>query len=74
MLINLNRQTTIAFFVLSRTARYADARRLPSKDKEQNYVLTGFEERDQRTVLKFDRKCDTCDPRDRKLMVILLVK
>jgi len=42
---------------------------LPPKDKEQNYILTGFEERYQKTVLKFDRKFDTCDRRDRKIKV-----
>ncbi|KAJ7371681.1 DBH-like monooxygenase protein 1 [Desmophyllum pertusum] len=49
------------------TDRYADAQRLPPLDKENNYVLTGFEESDKKTVLKFNRKFDTCDPKDRKI-------
>ena len=52
--------------------RYADAQRLPPLDKENNYVLTGFEESDKKTVLKFNRKFDTCDPRDRKIKVTYL--
>ncbi|KAL9952240.1 hypothetical protein ACROYT_G039463 [Oculina patagonica] len=49
------------------TDRFADAEKLPPLDKENNYVLTGFEESDQKTVLRFNRKFDTCDPRDRKI-------
>ncbi|CAH3037830.1 unnamed protein product [Porites lobata] len=49
------------------TDRYADAKSLPPKDSEQNYILTGFEEIAQTTVLKFKRKFDTCDSRDRKI-------
>lgn len=49
--------------------RYADEYSLPSKDEEQNCILTGFEESNQKTVLKFTRKFDTCDPRDRKIKV-----
>ncbi|CAH3193166.1 unnamed protein product [Porites evermanni] len=49
------------------TDRYADAKSLPPKDNEQNYILTGFEEIDETTVLKFNRKFDTCDSRDRKI-------
>ena len=49
--------------------RFADAKRLPPLDKENNYVLTGFEESDKKTVLRFNRKFDTCDPRDMKIEV-----
>lgn len=49
------------------TDRYADARSLPPKDREQNYILTGFQETGKKTVLRFNRKIDTCDPRDRKI-------
>ena len=47
---------------------------MPPNDKENNYVLTGFEESDKKTVLKFYRKFDTCDPRDRKIEVGAYVK
>lgn len=49
------------------TDRFADAKRRPPLDKENNYVLTGFEESDKKTVLRFNRKFDTCDPRDMKI-------
>ncbi|KAL9987415.1 hypothetical protein ACROYT_G001716 [Oculina patagonica] len=49
------------------TDRFADEERLPPLDKENNYELTGFEESDKKTVLRFNRKFDTCDPRDRKI-------
>ncbi|XP_078372318.1 DBH-like monooxygenase protein 1 homolog isoform X1 [Oculina patagonica] len=49
------------------TDRFADEESLPPLDKENNYVLTGFEESDKKTVLRFNRKFDTCDPRDRKI-------
>lgn len=49
------------------TDRFADEKRLPPLDEEQNYELTGFEESDTKTVLKFYRKFDTCDPRDRAI-------
>ncbi|XP_078372321.1 DBH-like monooxygenase protein 1 homolog [Oculina patagonica] len=49
------------------TDRFADAKALPPLDKENNYVLTGFEESDKKTVLRFNRKFDTCDVRDRKI-------
>ena len=42
---------------------------MPPLDKENNYVLTGFEESDDKTVLKFNRKFDTCDPKDKKIEV-----
>ena len=58
-------------FVFAPQDRYADARSLPPKDREQNYVLTGFEETVKKTVLRFTRKIDTCDPRDRKITVII---
>ena len=32
-------------------------------------MLTGFEESDDKTVLKFNRKFDTCDPKDKKIEV-----
>jgi len=49
--------------------RFADEERLPPLDEEKNYELTGFEESDTKTVLKFFRKFDTCDPRDRAIKV-----
>lgn len=49
------------------TDRYADSESLPTKDEEQSYFLTGFEESNEKTVLKFTRKFDTCDTRDRKI-------
>lgn len=49
------------------TDRYADSRSLPPVDEQQDYQLTGFQESGGKTVLKFKRKFDTCDPRDRKL-------
>ena len=58
-------------FVFASQDRYADARSLPPKDREQNYVLTGFEETGKKTVLRFNRKIDACDPRDRKITVII---
>ena len=42
---------------------------MPPEDEENNYVLTGFEESDDKTVLKFNRKFDTCDPKDKKIEV-----
>jgi len=38
-------------------------------DEQQDYELTGFHESGGKTLLKFKRKFDTCDPRDRKLEV-----
>lgn len=58
-------------FIFAPQDRYADARSLPPEDREQNYVLTGFEETGKKTVLRFTRKIDTCDPRDRKITVII---
>ena len=49
--------------------RFADAKTLPPIDKQQDYELTGFQESGGKTVLKFKRKFDTCDSRDRKLEV-----
>ncbi|RMX59082.1 hypothetical protein pdam_00009957, partial [Pocillopora damicornis] len=47
--------------------RFADSQSFPPLDKENNYNLTGFEESEGKTVLRFSRKFDTCDPRDRKI-------
>ena len=49
--------------------RYADGYSVPVLDKYQDYNLTGFSEKDGTTILKFKRKIDTCDSRDRKIMV-----
>ncbi|XP_066027869.1 DBH-like monooxygenase protein 1 [Pocillopora verrucosa] len=49
------------------TDRFADAQSCPPLDKENNYNFTGFEESEGKTVLRFCRKFDTCDPRDRKI-------
>ncbi|KAK3703833.1 hypothetical protein QZH41_012443 [Actinostola sp. cb2023] len=49
--------------------RYADAKALPSVDKKQDYKLLEAYEKNGETVLKFTRKYDTCDERDRKIEV-----
>ena len=49
--------------------RYADSKAVPPVDDQQDYELTDFQESDGKTLLKFKRKFDTCDPRDRKLEV-----
>ncbi|CAH3036714.1 unnamed protein product [Pocillopora meandrina] len=49
------------------TDRFADNQSCPPLDKENNYNFTGFEESEGKTVLRFCRKFDTCDPRDRKI-------
>ncbi|KAL9979555.1 hypothetical protein ACROYT_G017233 [Oculina patagonica] len=49
--------------------RFADKKALPPIDEQQDYELTGFQESGGKTVLKFKRKFDTCDPRDIKLEV-----
>ena len=52
--------------------RYADEKAIPPIDEQQDYKLEGFQESDEKTLLKFTRKFDTCDPRDRKLEVCVL--
>lgn len=49
--------------------RYADDKAIPLVDEQQDYKLADFQESDGKTLLKFTRKFDTCDPRDRKLEV-----
>lgn len=49
------------------TDRFADTQSFPPLDKENNYDFTGSEESGGKTVLKFNRKFDTCDLRDRKI-------
>lgn len=49
--------------------RYAEARAVPPIDDQQDYQLTDSKESDGKTLLKFTRKFDTCDPRDKKLEV-----
>lgn len=49
------------------TDRYADDKAIPLVDEQQDYKLADFQESDGKTLLKFTRKFDTCDPRDRKL-------
>ncbi|CAH3168091.1 unnamed protein product [Porites evermanni] len=51
------------------TDRYAEARAVPPIDDQQDYQLTDSKESDGKTLLKFTRKFDTCDPRDKKLEV-----
>ncbi|KAM7434750.1 DBH-like monooxygenase protein 1 [Porites harrisoni] len=51
------------------TDRYADEKAIPPIDEQQDYKLEGFQESGGKTLLKFTRKFDTCDPRDRKLEV-----
>ena len=60
----------IILIILFFQDRFADENLLPPLDEEQNYELTGFEESDTKTVLKFYRKFDTCDPRDRVIKVL----
>ena len=52
--------------------RYADEKAIPPIDEQQDYKLEGFQESGGKTLLKFTRKFDTCDPRDRKLEVCVL--
>ena len=61
----------ISFYWLVLKDRFADAQSFPPLDKENNYNLIGFEESEGKTVLRFSRKFDTCDPRDGKIEVIL---
>ena len=49
--------------------RYADDKAIPLVDEQQDYKLADFQESDGKTLLKFTRKFDSCDPRDRKLEV-----
>ncbi len=53
--------------------RFADKKALPPIDEQQDYELTGFQESGGKTVLKFKRKFDTCDPRDIKLEVSISI-
>lgn len=47
--------------------RFADEESLPPLDSENNYELTGWEESGGKTVLKFKRKFNTCDTKDRNI-------
>ena len=49
--------------------RFADEESLPPLDSENNYELTGWEESGGKTVLKFKRKFNTCDTKDRNIEV-----
>ena len=49
--------------------RFITSESIPPIDKQQDYDLTGSQENDGKTVMKFKRKFDTCDPQDRKLEV-----
>ena len=46
---------------------------MPLVDEQQDYKLADFQESDGKTLLKFTRKFDTCDPRDRKLEVCVYI-
>ena len=52
--------------------RYADEKAIPPIDEQQDYKLEGFQESNGKTLLKFTRKFDSCDPRDRKLEACVL--
>jgi len=54
--------------------RFADAKAIPPMDEQQDYELTGFQESGGKTLLKFERKFNTCDPRDRLLKVNISLK
>ena len=60
-------------FVFFLQDRYAEAMSLPPMDEQQDYELTGFQESGGKTLLKFNRKFDTCDTRDKKLEVNFLI-
>ncbi|KAK3701369.1 hypothetical protein QZH41_008747 [Actinostola sp. cb2023] len=47
--------------------RYAEQQALPPIDEKQDYKLTDAYEKNGETVLKFTRKYDTCDDKDRKI-------
>ena len=42
---------------------------VPVRDQHQDYNLTGFSEKDGKTILQFKRKLNTCDKWDSKIEV-----
>ncbi|EDO49634.1 predicted protein [Nematostella vectensis] len=51
------------------TDRYADGEYMPKIDDHNDYKLISGTEENGKTILKFSRKIDTCDPRDRKIKI-----
>jgi hypothetical protein len=49
--------------------RYAEGEYMPAIDDHNDYHLVSGEESNGTTILKFYRKIDTCDKKDRKLKV-----
>ena len=47
---------------------------MPPIDDQQDYELTDSQESNGKTLLKFKRKFDTCDSRDRKLEVSIFAR
>nr|QII19197.1 dopamine beta-hydroxylase [Sinonovacula constricta] len=47
--------------------RHANGHRLPLKDKSQDWHLLQGSQDGAKTILKFQRKIDTCDPQDRTI-------
>ena len=66
-LVSPHNALTLKLFILQ--DRYADSKAVPPIDDQQDYELTDSQESDGKTLLKFKRKFDTCDSRDRKLEV-----
>lgn len=67
VLVSSHNASTHKLFILQ--DRYADSKAVPPIDDQQDYELTYSQESNGRTLLKFKRKFDTCDSRDRKLEV-----
>ncbi|XP_073252711.1 DBH-like monooxygenase protein 1 [Porites lutea] len=47
--------------------RHADGRVMPKIDSQQDCELISLEEDNGKTIMKFKRKLDTCDPQDNKI-------
>eukprot|EP00058_Branchiostoma_floridae_P026475 XP_002611966.1 hypothetical protein BRAFLDRAFT_91851 [Branchiostoma floridae] len=52
------------------TDRYADEKALPPEDESQDWELLSGYENDTHTVLRFKRKLQTCDVRDRVINIL----
>ncbi len=49
--------------------RHADGHVMPKVDAQQDYELISLKEKSGKTIMKFKRKFDTCDPQDNKIEV-----
>ncbi|KAL9960044.1 hypothetical protein ACROYT_G033439 [Oculina patagonica] len=47
--------------------RHADGHVMPKVDAQQDYELISLKEKSGKTIMKFKRKFDTCDPQDNKI-------